>query len=154
MSFFKSTYNILGKVDEDEVFNEHWMDSEKTIAPPTKKWSYDREMQIEDVDIWEVLYERGVGVGVYAAWAPYAEFYMITTGGDFRNKPRIINVFPYSHHLIETYYGPSAQRQVFQRAKTLGIELSLNQVWVDADDVWLYSTPEKTKKIILPSSNF
>ena len=58
MPFFKSTHNILVKVDEDEVFNENWMDSDSVVTPPTRKWSYDRDMQIEDVDIWEVLYER------------------------------------------------------------------------------------------------
>jgi hypothetical protein len=130
------------------------MDSDQVVIPPTQKWSYDREMQIEDVDIWEVVYEQGGGVGVYASWAPYAEFYMITTGGDFRNKPRIINGFPYSHRAVETYYGPTAQKQVVERAKTLGIKLTFNQVWIDPDDVRLYHTPEKIKNIIFPSSNF
>jgi hypothetical protein len=154
MSFFKSTYNILVKVDEDEVFNENWMDSEQIVAPPTKNWSYDREMQIEDVDIWEVLYEQGGGIGIYASWSPYAEFYMVTYGGDFRNTPRIINGFPYSHRAIETYYGLNAQQKVIEKAKALNVKLTFNQIWIDPEDTWLYYSQETGKKIILPSCNF
>ena len=37
-------------------------------------------MQIEDVDLWEVIYEQGGSVGVYASYNPFAEFYMIRVG--------------------------------------------------------------------------
>ena len=83
MPFFKSTYNILKKQDEDECFNSNWMNSDKLILPPggpdDKKncWDYSREMQIEDVDIWEVILENGGPFGVYAAWCPYEEFYIV-----------------------------------------------------------------------------
>lgn len=153
MAFFKSTYNILVKVDEDEVFNENWMDSDSVITPPTSKWTYDRDMQIEDVDIWEVLYEQGGGVGIYASWCPHAEFYMITAGGDYNNRPRIINGLPYSHRLIETFYGADAQKKVFDRAKELGINLPLHQVWVDQEDLWLYQKPEIEQKMFFPSKD-
>lgn len=155
MAFFKSTYNILTKVDEDEVFNKNWMDSDKIVTPPTKKWTYDREMTVEDVDIWEVLYEQGGGIGVYASWAPYAEFYLITAGGDFRNKVRYINGLPYNHKLIETFYGPNAQKKVINRSKDLGIKLTFNKVWVDHDELWLHSSTTKLKnKIYVPIKNF
>lgn len=135
MAFFKSTYNILVKVDEDEVFNENWMDSNEVVAPPTQKWTYDREMQIEDVDIWEVLYESGGGTGVYASWSPYAEYYLITV-----------------QRQIETFYGPNAQSKVAKRAAELGIKLPFTQVWVDQEDMWLHTPVQLEKKIIISGS--
>jgi hypothetical protein len=80
MRQYKSTYNILTRADEDEVFESKWMDSNFIQAPPTKDWDYKREMKVEDVDIWEVLAERGNGIGIYAAYTPYAEFYLVTAG--------------------------------------------------------------------------
>jgi hypothetical protein len=145
MPQFKSTYNILKKPDEDEVFNPNWMDSDKIILPPKKDWDYAREMQLEDVDIWEVIYESGGGIGVYASWCPYAEFYLITTGGDFRymwegtlNGQR----FNYMDKLYETYYGVGATKKVYNRAKELGIELPVNKIWVDEEEMWLYNKQE------------
>lgn len=148
MPQFKSTYNILKEVDADEVFNENWMDSDKLVLPPKIDWDYKREMQIEDVDIWECLYTRGGGVGVYAAWLPYAEFYMITTGTDMYSDDMMINGIPYQHRHIETFYGPEAQKRTFQRAKELGIHLPVYKEWVDNDQMWLHQ-PQQEKKIIL-----
>lgn len=146
MPQFKSTYNILKKPDEDEVFNINWMDSDKIILPPTKEWDYAREMQLEDVDIWEVIYEAGGGVGIYASWCPYAEFYLITTGGDFRYMwENTLNgqTFNYMDKLFETYYGNGASKKVYDRAKELNVNLRINKIWVDDEDMWLHSNQEK-----------
>jgi hypothetical protein len=152
MPFFKSTYNILKKQDEDEVFNKNWMDSDTVILPPKVDWDYSRELTIEDVDIWEVLYEASGGIGVYAAWLPYAEFYMITTGFDSRNPSRLINNHVYIDRLVETFYGPQAQEKVQLRANQLGVNLHTSKVWVNNEDMWLYTSvqPESTKTIIIP----
>jgi hypothetical protein len=66
-------------------------------------------MQIEDVDIWEVIVERGGGVAVYAAWCPYAEFYMLrhNWGQD-----------------IELFYGRSVQPNVLARLDEIGFPYS------------------------------
>lgn len=148
MPQFKSTYNILKKVDADEVFETKWMDSNEIYLPPRIEWDYNREMTIEDVDIWEVLHQQGGSVGVYAAWLPYAEFYMITAGPDYRNAPMIIDNFQYVNKNIETFYGPGAQEKAFKRAKELGINLPVYKNWVENDKMWLYS-PQQEKKIIL-----
>lgn len=63
MPQFKSTKNIL-KDFGDEVWNDNNMDSDKLVLPPSYDWSYDRVMEFEDVDIWEVIIERGGGVAV------------------------------------------------------------------------------------------
>lgn len=153
MPFFKSTYNILKKVDEDEVFESKWMESNTLQLPPKIKWDYSRELKIEDIDIWEVLYEASEGIGLYAAWLPYAEFYLITTAFNLSNGPRIINNTAYWDKHFETYYGQGSQEQVIKRCQQLGIPFSLNKMWVENEDMWLYQAqPEKEKTIILPSN--
>jgi len=149
MPIFKTTLNILKIVDADELQDRNWMDSDTLQLPPggpdypKLKWDYSREMTVEDVDIWEELYEASGGIGVYAAWLPYAEFYMITTGW----IPKTIN-----DRIIETYYGPNSQKQVYARATELGIPLTVNTMWVDDEDAWLHTHPTHAdnKIIILP----
>ena len=147
MPFFKSTHNILLQVDQDEVFDINWMDSDKLILPPKKDWDYGRELQIEDVSIWEVLYESSGGIGVYASWDPYAEFYLITYGFNSSNPLRVINNIGYSSKLIDTYYGQGAQEQVQNKMKELGIPFRLNELWVEPEDMWLYTKKEDLKII-------
>lgn len=104
------------------------MDSNKIITPPKKEWDYKRPMQIEDVDLWEVIYEQGGAVGIYAAYNPYAEFYMIRVGWFLEAQG----------YGAEIYYGPGAQQKVIKRAEELGIPLSINKQWVEPEDMWLY----------------
>jgi hypothetical protein len=137
MPFFKSTYNILQTPWEDEVFDPKWMESDKLILPKFKKWDYNKELHIEDVNIWEVLFESGGGIGVYAAWDPFAEFYMLTYKPVW-HQPKIE---------IETYYGQGAQQRIQKRIKELGFPIPLKEVWVEDEDMWLYQTYE-TQKII------
>jgi hypothetical protein len=121
---FKSTQNIFK--DFGEVFETKWMDSNKVETPPNPPWDYSRELKIEDVDIWEVIYEQGGGVGIYASWCPYAEFYLVRTG--WWNVPND----------IETYYGPGADAAVQKRAKELNIPITVNKVWVEPENMFLY----------------
>ena len=130
MPFFKTTKNILVEPNRDELYDANRFDSNEVILPPSKNWDYSRELQIEDIDIWEVLSEGSGGIGIYAAWMPYAEFYMVTTGW----HPSTTN-----DRVIETYYGTGAQEKVYKRAKELGIPISTYQTWVDDKDLWLYT---------------
>jgi hypothetical protein len=128
MPFFKTTYNILTKPWEDELFDPNWMDSDKIILPPSKPWDYQREMKIQDVDIWEVLYQASGGIGLYAAWMPYAEFYMITKGWEMSGSL-----------IIETHYGAGSLEEVKKRIKQLKIPVPLKEFWVEPEDMWLYN---------------
>lgn len=132
---WKSTHNIFK--DFGEVFDENWMNYSSVQRPPNPPWDYARPLQIEDVDIWEVIYEQGGGVGVYASWCPYAEFYLIRTG--WWNIPND----------VETYYGPQAGLLVQKRMEELNIPFILNKIWVDPEDMWLYEEP-KSNTLILP----
>jgi hypothetical protein len=151
MPIFKSTYNIFKRPDQDEVFDPNWMDSNKLILPPSTPWDYSREMKIEDVDIWEVLYEASMGIGIYVSWQPYAEFYLICTGIDNKTGPKWIDAFLSWDKIYETYYGPNAERHVYLRAKELGIDLSIYKVWVEPEEMWLHQDPNVTNKVFLPN---
>ena len=124
MPQFRTTAQIF-KVGGD-VFDPNWADKPTVQLPPNPSWDYSRELHLEDVDIWEVIYEQGGGVGVYASWCPYAEFYLLRTG--WWNVPND----------IEVYYGPGSQVQVQKRMKEMNLPLSLTKQWVDPEDMWLY----------------
>lgn len=126
MPIFKTTKNIF--IDNGEFFDSDWSNYEKLQLPTTEKWNYSREMKIEDVDIWEVIQEGGGAYGVYAAWSPYAEFYMIRPGNHLESIG----------HGVETYYGPGSQKLIKKRMKELGYPLRTNKIWVDKSDMWLY----------------
>ena len=123
MPFFKTTTNIL--VDHGEYFESKWMDSNKLVLPPSTPWDYQRKLTIEDVDIWEVIFENGPAA-VYGAWAPYAEFYLVKL------------VLPNQQHTLETFYGPKASDKVAIRLNALGITLPKTQLWVENDELWLH----------------
>lgn len=128
MPTFKTTKNILQKTDEDELYDENWMDSNKVIVPESEEWDYKREMFIEDVEIWQVIYEAGGGWGIYASWKPFCEFYMITLGWN-----PLLNGID-----IETFYGPEAAKKVFFKAKEIGIDLLITKIWVENEDLSKY----------------
>lgn len=134
---FKSTQNIFN--DFLEIFDDNWMDSDKLMLPPTNEWDYSRTLQIEDIDIWEVLYEQGGGVGVYAAWTPYAEFYLIRTGQYLEMQGLG----------VETYYGPGSSKIVYARCKELNIPLTINKIWVHEEDMWKYSENLNKSNLII-----
>jgi len=144
---FCSTANILVDPKVGEEFDPNWMDSDKLILPKNKKWDYKRPMKLEDVNLWEIIYEASYGQGVYAAWDPYAEFYLITTGWDWDLKPwQKTNT-----RFYETYYGPDYGPNIIEivhkRCKELKYPIKLGKTWVDDEDMWLYKK-EKEKKII------
>lgn len=127
MPFFKTTDNILK--DNGEYFDSSWMNSNKLILPPSQRWDYKREMKIEDVDLWEVIYEVGT-VGVYAAWHPHAEFYMIKPPYDWLEMG----------WGLETYYGKLAAERTYQRMLEFGVKIPTYSYWVENDDMWLYTS--------------
>lgn len=124
MPIFKSNKNIF--VDNGEYFESKWMAQDTIYWPPTKPWSYERELNIDDIDLWEVIYEGNFGI--YAAYSPEAEFYMI---------------FPFywmasKGFKIETFYGKDASIRTWKRAKELDIDLSVIEYWLDSDEYEKY----------------
>jgi hypothetical protein len=126
MPFFRTTKNIFVDPWNDELYNENDLNLNKVF---NKKWDYKRDMKIEDVDIWEQIYLESGGTGLYAAWSPYAEFYLIT------NKI----YYNCCENSIETFYGPGSGQKAYKKAIEMGMNIKLNKVWVDNSDMWLYN---------------
>lgn len=120
MPFFRTTHNIF--IDKKEYFDPNWFDTPFLQLPPSLPWDYKKEMQIEDVDIWEVIFEYSSGLRLYAAWNPHAEFYLLTD----------------SYNNIETYYGKLASKRIKKRLKDFDINYQMKKIWVEPENVWLY----------------
>jgi hypothetical protein len=121
MPEFRSTKNIFLERCSGSYFDRNWADEALPGPkyPPTMEWSYDREMTIDDVDLWEVCWEKtgpeGSGpVGLYASWCPHAEFYMLIGPHAREGK----------HGNIKTWYGKGCDEQVKQFLKENNIEFT------------------------------
>jgi hypothetical protein len=79
---WKATEQLLSLAKDGEVFDDNWMNFDRIAqyAPPSPEWGEKRPLRMEDVDIWEVITEMSGPVGVYAAWCPYGECYLVTRG--------------------------------------------------------------------------
>lgn len=137
MPIFKTTYNIFVPW-EDELYSDNWMDRDTLYLPPKGNWDYARELQIEDINIWEVIVTYSGGAGVYAAWDPYAEFYLLLRNWTV-SEPG---------YALETFYGSGAQEKVQGRMKELNFPMNTNKIWVDPEDMWLYEKPKINKLYI------
>ena len=82
MPRWKATEQIINLHKDGEVFDENWMnyDSIFQYMPEPTAWTEDRPPRVDEVDIWEVITEMSGPVGVYAAWQPHAELYVVTSG--------------------------------------------------------------------------
>ena len=101
MPLFRTSKDIF--TDCTDYFDEN-LNNQKNSLPPNPKWDYKRELQIEDIDIWEVIAEKGSS-GIYASWMPYAEFYMV-----------VIN-----RKIDSTYYGKGSDIHAAKRLDELKI---------------------------------
>ena len=81
------------------------MDNSFIETPPYIPWDRSRELQPEDIDLWEVITETSGPNGIYAAWLPYEEFYMIVVSGK----------------IDSTYYGVNSDEYAAKRCEELGI---------------------------------
>lgn len=120
--YYRTTQEIfddsINRIDKNKYLTKDM------FIPKRYYWDYSREPNIEDVDLWEVIYERGGGVGVYGAFIPYCEYYMICLGWNIQD----------SAYKFETFYGKNAMRHVYSRCKELSIPININQYWVDNEE--------------------
>jgi hypothetical protein len=103
MPIFKTNLDIF-KTFGEELYNPNHFDNPNLQLPPNPAWDHNREPQMEDIDIWEVILESGGGLGLYAAWCPYAKFYMLRRDID-----------------VETYFGDIGEQMLEKRLKELNI---------------------------------
>lgn len=118
MPVFRSTNNIFK--DFNEHFDENWMDSDSLVLPPCQPWDYKRPIKLEDVDLWEVIVECGQGK-VYAAWQPFAEFYLL--------------IYPGPNGLgesgIATFH---SHKELIKELDRINCYYVLNDYWIDNDN--------------------
>lgn len=113
MAIFKKTTDILSNKwakDNDFLVNEF---------PKKYEWLKNTPMTFDDVDVWEQIYHQPGNIGIYAAWSPYQEIYII-----------VYNQFMNQEYGIEIYEGSNASSQVLHRAKEFNIELTESAVWI------------------------
>lgn len=103
MTIFKLTSEILNPV---------WEESNHIQPPITEQWHNQREITIEDVSIWEQIYRQPGNIGIYAAYSPFFEFYVI-----------IYELFLNSPQGIVTYTGEDAPSIIYNKALELRIDL-------------------------------
>lgn len=82
MPRWKATEQILNLSKDGEVFDENWMNYDRIFQymPDPTPWTEARPPRVEEIDIWEVITEMSGPIGVYAAWQPHAELYVVTSG--------------------------------------------------------------------------
>jgi hypothetical protein len=108
--FFKQTKEILS--------NPWQCTSQLTSVnnvPHKTPWDSTTPITIDDIFLWEELYYKPGNIGIYAAWNPYADFYMIT-----------YDLFLDTDVGIEVYSGPTASEDIIHKALELGIVLPAN----------------------------
>jgi hypothetical protein len=75
---------------------------------------------VADITVWEEIYFKPGVIGVYAAWDPYCEFYLVYYPVLAETK---------FHSL--TFFGKDASNRVQEFLATYDIDLATNNVWVD-----------------------
>ena len=106
---FKSTPNILENPWKHGVPNITY-----TSPPPKTEWNYDRDPTIHDIILWEQIYYEAGNIGVYAAWDPYVDLYMVT-----------YNLFINLPAGIKCFYGKDSIDKIIKIAKDIGTDIEI-----------------------------
>ena len=135
MPRWKTTENILHLSKDGEFFDENWMNytSIDQYMPPNPPWEQKRLIKFEDVDLWEVIWERGGPLGIYAAWCPYAPYFVVL------NKWSVVAEF----------WGIEGEKLLHKYMIENDIPISLNKIWVEEDNISSY-TNNTDNKLIFP----
>jgi hypothetical protein len=116
LMIFKSTYQILNNPWKEDVPN---IDPFPAVRPPSRPWKETRSIKLDDVNLWEqIFYEPGV-IGVYAAWDPADELYLVT-----------YNCFLEENSGYKLFYGNTAVDDVIEELKILGINIPVRVIKV------------------------
>jgi hypothetical protein len=92
-----------------------------TDAPAKEHLSNDKFIpNINNVKLWEQIFYKKNYAGIYAAWSPYVEFYILVY------EPLIGTEYSY-----ETFFGANKNKELISKAKRLNIDLKEQFMWVD-----------------------
>jgi len=120
MAVFKTIDQIM-----QNKWNPHSQDIKDYKKFPKKnlKYSIKEVYSYQDIEVWEELYHKPGNIGIYAAWSPFVECYIL-----------VHYLFLDTNFGIETYNDENAMDNLVSRAKELGITLSSDNIWVDSID--------------------
>lgn len=130
---FKDSFSIFKTTDEVkkstwETFNFIVGQAPAPTTLPDRQYYFHRnDLTFSNVKTWELLYYEPGSLGIYGAWNPYAEFFII-----------VHNLFVDVPGGIEVFSGEHSMRNLFNRAKELGILLPTGRIWVEEENKHLY----------------
>ena len=110
MTIFKTSQEILSR----------WQDSLGTTVRPKKyEWLETCDPKPCDIKFWEEIYCEAGNLGVYAAYSPFVEMYLI------------VHLTVLEHKFSqELFYGPAAEHEIIERCKDLGIVLPTRTICI------------------------
>ena len=94
-----------------------WLNDTSTSAkdlPKQYEWLKETVPTFLDIDIWEQVYKQPGNVGVYVAWSPSVEFYIIVH-------------YLFADKYIEKY---TDLTKLLNRTHELGIDLPVSRIWI------------------------
>jgi len=110
-----------------EIFQKKWeivnFDTAVNYPPPSEPWNKQERPNISDIEIWEQLYYQPGSIGIYAAWHPRYEFYML-----------VHDLFKNNEKTVEQFWGPGAAYDVYKKAQKLGIDLEIYKIEVSDEE--------------------
>jgi len=93
-------------------------------APAKEHLSNDKFIPLVDnVKLWEQIFYKKNYAGIYAAWSPYVEFYILVY------EPLLGTDFSY-----ESFFGKTGVVDLLRKAKKIKIDLKETSIWVDEID--------------------
>ena len=106
-------------ISSDEIFN-HKFDKNYCQYISPKKLQTTADPCVVDIEIWEEIYFKPGVIGVYAAWDPYCEFYLV-----------YYPVLSETNFHSLTFSGVDAADKVQKLLEKYDIQLVTNNIWVD-----------------------
>lgn len=98
-------------------------------APAKEHLSNDKFIpDIDNVKLWEQIFYKKNYVGIYAAWSPYVEFYILVY------EPLLSTEYSY-----ESFFGIDSVKELMFKARQLKIDLKEQFIWVDDLDIKNFS---------------
>ena len=106
-------------ISSDEIFNHKFYKNYCQHVSPNNLQTTINPC-VADISVWEEIYFKPGVIGVYAAWDPYCEFYLV-----------YYPVLAKTNFHSLTFVGEDASNRVQEFLATYDIDLPTNNVWVD-----------------------
>ena len=106
MTIFRST---------KELVSEAWPKNVSTPVqdhPRRYEWLSSNPVKFADITVWEQVYSQPGNFGIYVAWSPYVEFYIVV------------------HYLFGNIEEYKDLKEIINRSTELGVDLSVNRIWI------------------------